>query len=150
MSVALSSAFTDFRRRAFVHGLAASAVAADDPLSAWSRHHAVWELFEDEGDLLAALHEYWVDLLSRRIYGEPHYPLGEERTREVYAALAQELPALREVLERYQEFPALARLVNEERVLLARSAGHLGHASTATLAWRGRDLLDTIPLQRGA
>ncbi len=150
MPVALSSALTDFRRRAFVRGLAASISTADDPMQEWSGHHAVWELFKDESDLLTALHSHWVDLLSRRIYGEPHYPLGEERTREVYTALVEEFPTLRAVLERYQEFPAVAHLVNEERVLLARAAGHLGHASIATLAWRGRDLLDTIPLQRGA
>ena len=95
------------------------------------------ELFKDESDLLTVLHSHWVDLLSRRIYGEPHYPLGEERTREVYTALVEEFPTLRAVLERYQEFPAVAHLVNEERVLLARAAGHLGHASIATLAWRG-------------
>jgi hypothetical protein len=148
MSVALGSPVIDYRRRALVRGIATASVHDAAALADLEGRDALGAVFADQGDVLVALQEHWADLLSRRIYAEPRYPLGAEGCREVYAALIEEYPALRALLDQYVDDPAIAHLVNEERILLARAAGHLEHSSPATLAWRGRDLLEKIPAQR--
>jgi len=148
MSVAISSPVADYRRRALVRGIAIARVQDVSSLADWAGRDAVRAVFVDPDDVLVALHEHWVGLLSRRIYGDPQYPLGAERSRELYAGLVADHPGLRELLDKHSDNPAIAHLVNDERILLARAAGFLEHSSPATLAWRGRDLLETIPAQR--
>jgi hypothetical protein len=149
MSLALASAVTDFRRRALLRTLIASPSA--DPLAEAAGHEALWEVFEDETDLLRSLQQLWFDALSRRVYAEPRYPLGTERVREVYTELAAEHPVLRSVLDSHQDHSGIADDLQDERVLLARAAGHLRLASPATLSWRARDLIDQlVPAQRQA
>ena len=149
MSVVLGSAVTDFRRRAFIRMVAASPYASGDPLADWADHESLWEVFDDLADLLDALQRHWIDLLGHVVYAEPHYPLGEERVREIYAQLTEEHPVLREILSAHQDDREIFDSVEEERILLARAAGHLHRASATTLSWRGRDLLETVPAQRG-
>jgi hypothetical protein len=149
MSVVLGSAVTDFRRRSFIRMVAASPSASQDPLADWADHASLWEVFEDKADLLEALQRHWVDLLGHVVYAEPRYPLGEERVRQVYADLSEEHPVLRALLNEHQDDREIFDSIEEERILMARAAGHLHRASAATLSWRGRDLLETVPAQRG-
>jgi hypothetical protein len=129
--------------------IATSPYAGTDPLAAWMAHGPLWEVFADRADLLAALEEHWVELLSREIYGAPRYPLGGESTREIYARTAAAYPALRAILGLHEDGPALSPLVLQEHVLLARAAGNLdSRASASTLAFRARDLLGQVPAQR--
>lgn len=150
MSIAIGTALVEYRRRAFVRMIAAAPHTSDDPRVPWAQYVGLWEVFEDEADLLRDLQRYWVELLTHAVYGAPQYPLGEEPVREIYAELAQEHPALRAVLAEHQDDHNLFDGVQEEEILLARAAGHLHRASQATLSLRGRDLLETIPAQRGS
>lgn len=147
MSVLLRNAVTDFRRRALLLTLVAG--QSDDVLADAAGDFAVWEVFEDESDLLVELQGHWLDLLTKAVYAAPAYPLGDELVKKVYAALAAEHQALRATLDARQDEFAIRGLVQEERILLARAAGHLDQVSTATLSWRGRDLVEgLIPSQR--
>jgi hypothetical protein len=148
MSVALGSAVNEFRRRAFIRMVATSSYTSDDPLDELAGREAMWEVFDDRADLLDALQRYWFDLLRHVVHAEPTYPLGEDRVREVYADLADEHPVLRAVLSEHEDDAAIIDAVEEERILLARAAGHLHRASAATLSGRARDLLETVPAQR--
>lgn len=139
---------TEYRRRAFV-GLIAQSPSGGDPLERWSGHAPLWEVFTDRLDLLRALQEHWTDLLTRRVYGAARYPLGPEGLRATYAELAGDNPGLRALLDRYADDPDLADLRLAEEVLVARAAGNLDwRASASTLAWRARDLIASVPLQR--
>ncbi len=148
MSVALGSAVTEYRRRAFVRTVADSTEVSQDTLADWRARQALWEIFQDQTDLLAALQRYWVDLLRHAVYAQPRFPLGEDRVRELYVELAAEHPALRSILSGHQDDHAIFDSLEEERVLLARAAGNLHRVSTATLSSRGRELLETVPAQR--
>ncbi|HSV38629.1 MAG TPA: hypothetical protein VLI04_07695 [Nocardioidaceae bacterium] len=151
MTVATARSITDYRRRAFVRLIAESAIAGEDPLDSWSSEHPLWEVFEDRADLLRALQEHWVDLLSHRVYGAPEYPLGNDTMRDVYTALAEAHPTLRAILAKFEDDVAIADQLMEEHVLLARAAGNLDtRASASTLVWRARDLLATVPEQRAS
>jgi len=149
MSIAVGTALADFRRRAFVRVIAASPYDGGDPLQPWSEDPALWEVFEDETDLVVDLQAHWVELLSRAVYGAPQYPLGEEPVIDLYTTLTMEYPTLRAILASHQDDHHLFDSVQEEQILLARAAGHLHRASPTTLSLRGRDLLETIPAQRG-
>ena len=145
----LSRDVADFRRRAFIRLIATTPVGADDPLAAWADREPMWEVFSDRADLLDALQHYWVDRLSRQIHQEPSYPLGSARLQELYGDLAIELAPLRAILFRHQDDAAIAATLLEEHLLLARAAGYTdGRASTATLTWRAKDFIATVPTQR--
>ena len=149
MSNVVTRGVTEYRRRAFVGLIAQAPASGGDPLEHWSGHGPLWEVFSDRNDLLRALQEHWTDLLSHRVYGAARYPLGAEGLRTTYAELAGANPALRAVLDRHADDPALADLRLAEEVLVARAAGNLDtRASASTLAWRARDLIASIPAQR--
>jgi hypothetical protein len=139
----------DFRRRAFIRLIATTPLGVADPIAEWADREPLWEVFADRTELLDALQQHWVDQLSRRIHGEATYPLGPAPLMQLYADLSIELAPLRAILFTHQDDAAIAATLLEEHLLLARAAGYLdGRASTATLSWRARDLIATVPAQR--
>jgi hypothetical protein len=130
--------------------IAESPYDGEDPLKAWADHPGLWEVFEDESDLLLELQTHWLNLLTREVYGAPQYPLGEEPVLELYTRMTSRFPALRAILAEHQDDYHIFEAVQEEQILLARAAGNLHHVSPLALSLRGRDLLDTIPAQRGS
>lgn len=88
-------------------------------------YDAVSHVFTDRDDLLVALHDLWTRRVSARVEQvlelDPLCP--EQSVAGAWRAVAAEHPAVRRVLDRHADDPALAASERSEHRLLALAAG---------------------------
>lgn len=96
----------------------------------WRNVPGLWDVFENEGDLLRAAQQQWFNVLGSSIDVAMETGDGDlaEDVRTAYAAAAHRHPGVRRLLDENQHHPAVEASIRREHALVARAAG-VAHSS---------------------
>ena len=117
-----------------------------DSASNWRHVPGLWDVFENEDDLLRAAQQQWFNVLGSSIDVALETGDGDlaDDVRNAYAAAARRHPGVRRLLDENQHHPAVEASIRREHALVARAAG-VTHSSE--VIERARQLV-VVPRQR--